>query len=359
MAKPLATQRTPPAQIKPSKQYDLFTSFFGDAKHLSNTIELWDAIPKYAVSPRQQNKIRDEKGALPVYEQEFEYRPTIEGAPQSIACRVAIQPASIKNSDGSYTQYYPSTDEELIEEVLKKIFTDQQFGVHQAATDESWVKFSLHMIQKELKQRGKTRNLDQIKVSLEILSRAVYEVKFDGQTRKLIYTNPILNDMVRTTRDDFLDDPKTLWCARLPALISKSVNELSYRQFNYGKLMSLSSQVARWFHKRLSHQYTNAHIMHPYNILFSSIQRDSGLLHHARTSSNVKTVDDALAELKEVGVLWEIKKDDRRQGTTIVDILYTLTPSMDFTNEIKTANARQRDHQALLTSEKKKSPVLR
>jgi len=181
MAKALSqSQRAQPPQVKPSKQFDLFTTFFGDSKHLSNTIELWDAIPKYAVSARQQNKLRDEKGALPVYEQEFEYRPTVEGAPQSVPCRVAIQPASIKNPDGSYTQYYPSTDEELVEEVLKKIFTDQQFGIHQANTDESWVKFSLNMLQKELKARGKTRNIDQIKNSLEILARAVYEVKFDA-----------------------------------------------------------------------------------------------------------------------------------------------------------------------------------
>ena len=67
MAKALSqSQRAQPPQVKPSKQFDLFTTFFGDSKHLSNTIELWDAIPKYAVSARQQNKLRDEKGALPV-----------------------------------------------------------------------------------------------------------------------------------------------------------------------------------------------------------------------------------------------------------------------------------------------------
>jgi hypothetical protein len=346
------TARTPPAQVKPSKQYDLFTSFFGDAKNLSNTIELWDAIPKYSISARQQNKLRDSKGNLPVFEHTFEYRPTIEGAPTEISCELTIQPASVKNPDGSYTQYYPSTDEELIEEVLKKIFTDQQFGMHTPSTGESWVRFTLYMIQSELKQRGKTRSLDEIKTSLEILSRAVYEVKFTGAPRKMIYTGQILNDMVRTTRQDYLHDPKTLWCARLPALVSKSVNELSYRQFNYGTLMSLSMQLARWFHKRLSHQYINAHVIHPYNILYTSIKRDSGLLSHTRTSSNIETVDNSLAELKKANVLMDIKKDDRRQGQKITDVLYILTPTMDFTDEIKTANARQRDHQALLAKER-------
>jgi len=340
--------RTPPAN-KQSPQFDLFTTFFGDSRNLSNTIELWDTIPKYAVSPRLQSKWRDDKGNLPVHEQEFEYRPTVDNAPVSIPCKVTIQPASIRNPDGSFTQYYPSTDEELVDEVLRKIFTDQQFGIHKPAASESWVRFSLKMIQKELAARGKTRSIPEIKTSLEILSRAVYEVKLSAQNRpQILYTNPILNDLTRTTRQDYLEDTKVLWCTRLPALISKSINELTYRQFNYGTLMSLSSPLARWLHKKLSHHYTNAGVLTQYNLLFSSIDRDSGLLHHPRTSANVTTVDTAFEELKKTDIINWFKKDERRKGKKINDILYTLLPTSSFVDEIKTANARQRDHRAEL-----------
>lgn len=350
MAKNLPQQqaRTAGTPVKSSKQFDLFTTFFGDAQNLSNTIELWDAIPKYAVSPRAQKKMRDQSGNLPVYEQEFLYRPTMDGLPKEISCKVTIQPAHIKNPDGSYSQFYPSTDEELIEEVLKKIFTDQQFGQHTPAATESWVKFSLYMIQNELKARGKARSIDEIKKSLEILSRAVLTVQFAGQTRKMVYTNPILNDLTGVTRADYLSDPKSMWCTKLPALISKSVNELTYRQFNYGTLMSLSSQLARWFHKRLSHQYTQASLTDSYHISYSSIHRDSGLLHQSRTSANVKTVDSALEELKTAEVLMYFKKEDRRQGQKINDVIYTMLPTMTFRDEIKTANARQSKHRVEL-----------
>ena len=340
--------KTPPAPVKSSKQYDLFTTFFGDAQNLSNTIELWDAIPKYAVSPRTQKKLRDKNGNLPVHEQEFLYRPTIDGLPKEVPCKLTIQPAHIKNPDGSYSQFYPSTDEELTEEVLKKLFTDQQFGQHAPGATESWVKFSLYMIQNELKARGKTRSIDEIKKSLEILSRAVLTVQFAGSTRKMVYTNPILNDLTGVTRSDYLNDPKSMWCTKLPALISKSVNELTYRQFNYGTLMSLSSQLARWFHKRLSHQYTQASLTDAYHISFSSISRDSGLLHQSRTSANVKTVDSALEELKTAEVLMYFKKEDRRQGQKINDVIYTMLPTMTFRDEIKTANARQGKHRVEL-----------
>ena len=76
-----------------TKQYDLFTTFFGNPNNLSNTIELWDAIPKYAVNERAQSQVRDEKGNLPVSTQEFLYRPTVRGLPKEITCKLTIQPA--------------------------------------------------------------------------------------------------------------------------------------------------------------------------------------------------------------------------------------------------------------------------
>lgn len=346
----MTTPKVPPQLPQKNKQFDLFTSFFGNEKELSNTIELWDAIPKYAVSARQQNALRDDKGNLPVHEQEFEYRPTT-GKAVSILCKVTVQPASIRNEDGSFTQYYPSTDEELLEEVLKKIFSDQRYGIHTPQAIESWVRFSLYMVREELRARGKTRSIPEIKRSLEILARSVYSVEIMGAKKSVAYDSTILSDMTRTTRADYLEDSKTLWCARLPALVSKSINELSYRQINYGTLMALSTPMARWLHKRLSHNYINAGLLQPYNILFSSIHRDSGLLHHIRPAGNIKIFESALEELKQKNVLWWFKKEERKQGRVTQDVKYILQPTNDFISEIKAANARQRDAMKSLTSQ--------
>jgi len=155
-------RRSPPERAEKNMQYDLFTTFFGKNKRvLSNTIELWDAIPKYAVSPRQQNACRDRNGRLPVHPQEFEYHPSHRDTP-AITCRLKVQPASIEVEPGQFVDFYPSSDEELVEEILKKIFSDQQYGVHSVAGNESWVRFTLYMIQKELKTRRKTRSIDEI-----------------------------------------------------------------------------------------------------------------------------------------------------------------------------------------------------
>jgi len=64
---PTVAEPQPPVAGARSLQYDLFSSFLGSKpEDLSNTIELWDAFPKYAVSARMQAIQRDADGRLPV-----------------------------------------------------------------------------------------------------------------------------------------------------------------------------------------------------------------------------------------------------------------------------------------------------
>lgn len=349
---PRKTVKKPPVKPPQSRQYDLFSTFFGEPAELSNTIELWDAIPKYAVSARAQNKLRNADGRLPVYEQPFVYSARYKGQRVEKSCRVEVHPTPIKEKteDGYvFRDFYPSTDEELVEEVIKKIFADQQSGIHDPDNTESWIRFSLQMIRKELKVRGKTRSLDEIKRSIDILSTAVIRLYEDGDDTP-IYTNPILTDVIRVNRQRYLTDGSLTWVAKLPALISKSVNELTYRQFNYGVLMSLPTQLARWLHKRLSHNYINASHLDSYDILFSSIQRDSGLLPYKRTRDNLKALEAGFDELVSQNVLfgWE-RREERMAGRGIGDVLYSLQAHSDFIRDVKAANARLKEAKTSLS----------
>lgn len=330
--------KNPPAKAVQSKQYDLFTSFFGDPKDLSNTIELWDAIPKYSVSARQQNAIRDDRGRLPVHVSEFEYAG--QNLDRPARCKIKIKPALIEVEEGVFKDFYPSQSEEIIEEVLKKVFTDQQYGMHSAKDVESWVRFTLHMIRKELRERGHTRSLDEIKRSLEIMAATSIDVQMEGAGRGVKYTNPILSNVARTTRADIEDDPAAKWAAQLPALISQGVNNLNYRQFNYALHMRLSSSLTRWLHKRLIHRYRQASLTTPYTFLYSSVARDSGLLNNKRMSANVKALGEALEELKAEGILFIIRSEKRFQGRKLVDVAYEVTATGEFTSEVKAASAR-------------------
>jgi len=331
--KPVKKRKPPAASIK-SLEYDLFGRYLGDQDSLSNTIELWDGIPKYFVAKQAQDRQRDDKGRLSVLEHAFQYK--------GVNCNVVIQPASIRQKDGSYKDYYPSAGEEMVEDVIRKIFTDQAYAHHDPQNTESWVRFSLQMIKKELAGRKKTRSVDQIKQSIEILSRSVISFYVKGEE---VYTNPILADLTRVTRKDYIDDPTGHWMARLPALISKSVNELSYRQYNYALMFSLKSQLSRWLHKRLSHNYVNAGLSSPYEILLSSVIRDSGMLPHQRMNDRVKAFEATIDELVAKRILTQQskRKEERRgKGNKIDDILFSLCADPAFIKDVKAANARKK-----------------
>ncbi len=82
-----------------------------------------------------------------------------------------------------------------------------------------------------------------------------------------------------------------------------------------------------------------------YNQKYSTIDGDSGLLHHSRPSENRKSIDKTYKELIQRKVLLNVTEEQERRGRKIVDVLYILWPHMDFVSEVKAANARQRDHQ--------------
>lgn len=335
---PMNTQPVPTYNL----QYSLFTHFFGNPDDLSNTIEFWDAIPKFALSPRAQDKMRSPDGILQVYTQKFQHHPSPKGENSARIYQLTMRPARVETGEG-WKEYYPSADEELVEEVLRKIHCDQTLGlgIHDPEKTESWVRFSLSMIRAELKTRGKSRSISEIKQSLEILANTKIEVKSTGvkHAKKLHYSP--LSDLMSVERADYLDDPKSLWCARLPALYSLSINNLTYRQYNYGLNMRLKSPLSRWLYKRLCHEFLNADLTTPYRIKFTTIERDSGMLNHSRKAKNLASVSKVLAELQQAGALLLVDEKRILQGRKIADVVYSLTAHPGFIKDMIAANKRK------------------
>ncbi|MEP1145464.1 MAG: hypothetical protein ABJH52_17200 [Henriciella sp.] len=330
-------------KIPASKQYDLFTQFYGDALELSNTIELWDSLPLYHMSTMKQKHLRDGNGRLKPMKNEVLYRPSGRNQ-QPKKVHVRMQAASIDAADGSVKDYYPSATEEIIMEILRKIFNDQQYGFHNEAREESWVTFTISMLRKELKARGRTRSHDEILQSLKILSRCHLEVKLDGE-RKAIISQPILSHALESTRSDWVADPHARWAVKLPLMLSRAVNQITYRQYNYGVQLVMKSQLARWLHKRLAHNYTNADIMTPYHITIDSIERDSCMLNHIKPDRNMKTVMSAWAELESKDVLMSVPKPvPTADGQGLKFVVY---PTPRFVDEMKAANGRKTKAEAI------------
>lgn len=328
-------KKKPPARSVQSTQFDLFAQFVTDNPvEVSNTIEIWETIPKYFLTPRQVEKLRTQNGhANPI---KWSYQDNME---------IKIQPALVEQADGRFLAFFPGVTEELVEEALKKILSDQHYGTHLPDQTETWVRFSLQMIKRELQAKHRSRSIDEIKHAVEVMASCVLTLSKDG---KEIWKGSILQDLVTVGREEYLSDTNALHVARLPLFISQAINRLDYRQYNYHHYLECNEQLTRWLYKQLIHRYRQASDSNTYHFLYSTLARSSALLRQTRPVDNRRKVISALEELKRCKILRSYRAQMEKHGSKIMDVKYTIKPSLEFIDEQKAANRRSRQ-QTFLT----------
>ncbi len=314
-------------------QLSLFQDVLGNGVQekdgLSHTMELWDAVPKYYYTRRQQAKIRKD-GLLPTAIRDFVFRGE--------SLTVKIRPALI-TVDGKDKAFYPSAREELVEDALRKLACKRGNGYLDGNNNRSGVSFSLHELRKELKKRGHSLSYYQVTESLDILSSTVIEIApLNG---KALYKTLPLTTLAAVSKEDFKTDPGSRWYVDFSLLITENIKLIKYRQYNYGLMMGHKSQLARYLHKRMAHIYSQASLMHPYMITLNGIARDSGLLNWERPSANRQRMEKCLDELVKNDVLLSYDRIEIcGPKNKIEDIKYSLFPSQDFVKNVKRANKR-------------------
>ncbi len=313
------------------EQLSLFRTFLPDEEDkYSNTIELYDAVPKYFTNARAIAALREAGKYLPILDREFEHRGEVY--------KVQIHPARIRYKDKQEKEFYPSQREELVEEALRKIACDHSNGVY--LDDQAGVQFTLYELRQELMARGHGINVPDLLEALKICNLATISVqKADGTGVMQASIFPLL---LIVSKEEWLKHPRQARCyVQFNPLVTASINRLSYRQFDYLTYMSYKHRLSRWLHKRLAHNYLQAGILHPYTIRMSTILRDSGLPQKERGHDNAREIDKTLQELQDKRVLMGFDTDVLRGPRhKIVDIKYTLRPDLSFVDEVKRANAR-------------------
>jgi hypothetical protein len=269
-----------------AQQLDLFRSFLcnndDQRDRLSNTFDLWDSVPRYSVSRQAMDKMRKAGTFQQLLNIPFNYRGR--------ELEAVIQPAWVPDKDGNPVGYYPSANEELIEDALRKIAAEQNHGYFDKPNYRSGVVFTLHLLREELKKRGHTRSYQQIVLSLKILARSSIEISTrDGVNGEGFSINPYFSAVSAVSRKRLDDDPDAKWIVQFHPLVTQAIDALTYRQFNYAQMMSHRTQLARWLHKQLSLKFTFASLTTSFEIRYSTIKRDSALLaNFAHPAENVK-----------------------------------------------------------------------
>jgi hypothetical protein len=330
-------EKSEPLQLSLFRLLDLKPA---DQPRYSNTIELYDFMPKY-----HWGKVERIGGEfLRVLKREFECRGT--------KYKIEVAPAVITDPDGKERYYYPSKREELVEDALRRLATTDK-GVF--LDDRAGATFTLYQLQQELKKNGHSYDIAQLKDALLICNRTNITVTTaDG---KAILSSSMFETLGLNSREDWKGTgSKTKAFVRFNSLVTESIKKGAFRQLDYEKAMSYSSVVARQLHKRISHHFTQAGITTRYEIKLSTIIRDFGLAKYARPSLNLSHVLKALDEMKKKFVLlsYDVQKElDHSNRNKLIDAKFILTPHPFFSGEARKINDRRgRVEQRLSEAEK-------
>ena len=311
------------------EQLLLFELTSPEDKHYSNTIELYDAIPKYFWGSLKRENDR----YLPSLVRTFEHR--------GVKYKVKIRPARMDGKDGTEKDYYPSQREELVEDALRKLACD---GKGILLDDQVGVMFTLYEVQKELEKRGHGYNIAEIKDALFICAKTDIEVM--SEDGKAIVVSSIFETLGLQTREDWKGHGnKSKAFVRFNPLVTNSIKNKTFRQFNYEKCMSYKRSLARWLHKRISHAYVQADAWNNYGIKLSTIIQDSGIEPYDRIQDNIRRVKEALEEMVEQEILakYEIEHIfSPERKNKIMDVKFFLFPHQFFISEMLKANRRQK-----------------
>lgn len=308
-------------------QMNLFEFIQPREKHYSNTIELYDFMPKYHWG--KVERINDT--FLRSLDRTFECR--------GVRYKIEIRPARLKDKEGNEREYFPSKREELIEDALRRFATAGQ-GLF--LDDAAGVTFTLYQLQQELKRSGHSYSTTQIKESLQICAGTTIIVSGgDGAT---VFVSSIFETLGLQTREDWKDTgQKSKAFVRFNILVTQSIKSGTFRQLNYDKAMCYKSIIARQLHKRMSHHYIQASISQPYHITLSTIIRDFGLTEYDTPKHNLRNVCKALEEMKKSEVLLSYKVEevlDVQSRNKMINAKIILTPHPIFAGEVMQANRR-------------------
>lgn len=296
----------------------------------STTTELYDVLPKYIHDDVE--KLRTTDGLLKSLTRDFVFKK------QKMS--LTISPALVK-TNGVEKAFYPSVREEIIEDVLRKFATDPDRN--EFLDDRLSVKFSLYDLWKELRRIGHTYDYSQIKESLKILVKTNLEIITEDNrvtfSSNMFETLGIVdcNENMQFEYDENYSK-KIIYFIRFNSLVTKSIKEKTWRILNYEQCMSYKKNISRWLHKRISNMFLNAKIEIPYNILLSTIIRDSGMTEYKQLRDTRKQVISCLEEMIKVGSIdrYEIKTifDEKKQNK-IKDVKFLLYVSQSFYDDIR------------------------
>lgn len=331
MTEPKQDKALEKLKVANAPQMELFEIIEGPGRQdkYSNSIELYDALPKYYWGPRREHD--DLTNAVLTRE------CTVRG--QKFV--IKVKPALIEKEDGSTVLIYPGQREELVEDALRKLAVD---GQGHMIEEKAGVLFTLYELQKELEEMGHGFNLTEIKEAIHVCRGATLEcISGDGESMISASFFPMVG---LTTKGEFMKKGADARCyVQFNPLVTESIMNLTFRQYSYQLAMDIRSPLARFIYKRMAHYWTQAHQDAPYTPSLVSFLSQSPRELSARMPENVRAMRNALDVLRTHQVISHYDANqvrDSRDRRKVVDVNYVIYPHPDFVKQVRSANQRKR-----------------
>ncbi|CAM5558316.1 hypothetical protein [Eoetvoesiella caeni] len=310
-------------------QLDLFELTEPDPRKqnpYSNTIELYDALLKYNWDEREIDDI-----------QTAGYVRSIRIGGQDYVTKVT--PALIQRGSKKVL-IYPGTREEIVEQALRKFVVDGQGRI---SGGEVGVTFTMYQLQKELASRGRTMDLAELSEAIEVCHGAQLECTTQGG-KKVVSSN-FFPTIAITRRDEYEAAPGEARCyVRFNPLVTESIINLTFRQYNYEIGMSITSRLARYMHRRMSHYWTQASENDPYTLSLVTFLEQSPRGLSKLMAENIRAMKSALTALINHKIVSTYDEERIKKGRSIVDVKYAIYPHKDFISQMIASN---RHHNSL------------
>jgi hypothetical protein len=343
------------------EQLDLFSFanlFESKKEKYSGTVDLYDVMPKYYHDDIE--KIRTEKGLLEPITREFVYKKQ--------KMFLNISPAFVFDKNNKSKSFFPSQREEIIEDVLRKFATDPNRS--EFLDDRLSVKFTLYELWKELRVIKHPYDYKEIKESLNILSKTNLEIKTENS--KIIFSSNMFETFSRVDinadsdrggefgRPEELEEysKKIIYFVRFNSLVSDSIKNKTWKIINYDQCMSYKRIISRWLHKRISHMFVTKNIERPYNILLSTVIRDSGMTEYKQISDSIIQVKRCIDEMVDIGSIerYDIEKIySAEKRNRIEDVKFLLWISPSFYEDAQLSFLAVKDREDLKQTQHEKS----
>ena len=219
--------------------------------------------------------------------------------------------------------------------------------------------FTLYELQQDLQANKHSYNINEIKEALKVLHKA--HITLSNLNGDILASSTLLPELLLINREDIKNRKESKdgekrdmrAFAKLNPLVSRSIMSLGFRQYDYQLAMKLKTH-ARYLYIRMSHNHKQSSRTKPYPILLSTFFRDRGLEWKPRMDRNRSTMEIALQDLLDHGIIerWvdeEIVTRPRRKSI-VTDLKYLLYPTDKMVKQVKRANHFQKQAR-LVTSE--------